>query len=171
MSKGDLKGAVQFPAKGAQNTSREAGLSELVQMARQAFEERRRKQSLVLATAILKIDPENREALVIQSWVSEDLKKDLDSAAIQVEEARRENALGLWDRAERLVRGTLAVDPDNEEAKKLLAEVIPARRHSVFAYGSQSARVRQTPRGCLDWHSGRCRSRVGICTPETCRKR
>ena len=128
MSKGDLKGAVQFPAKGAQNTSREAGLSELVQMARQAFEERRRKQSLVLATAILKIDPENREALVIQSWVSEDLKKDLDSAAIQVEEARRENALGLWDRAERLVRGTLAVDPDNEEAKKLLAEVIPAQR-------------------------------------------
>jgi hypothetical protein len=128
MSKGDLKGAVQFPAKGAQTTSREAGLSELVQMARQAFEERRRKQSLVLATAILKIDPENREALVIQSWVSEDLKKDLDNAAIQVEEARRENALGLWDRAERLVRGTLAVDPDNEEAKKLLAEVIPAQR-------------------------------------------
>ena len=128
MSKGDLKGAVQFPAKGVENTSREAGLSELVQMARQAFEERRRKQSLVLATAILKIDPENREALVIQSWVSEDLKKDLDNAAIQIEEARRENTLGLWDRAERLVRGTLAVDPDNEEAKKLLAEVIPAQR-------------------------------------------
>ena len=128
MSKGDLKGAVQFPAKGVENTSREAGLSELVQMARQAFEERRRKQSLVLATAILKIDPENREALVIQSWVSEDLKKDLDNAALQIEEARRENTLGLWDRAERLVRGTLAVDPDNEEAKKLLAEVIPAQR-------------------------------------------
>ena len=76
-------------------------------MARQAFEEKRRKQSLVLATAILKIDPENREALVIESWVSEDLKKDLDNAAIQVEEARRENALGLWDRAE----STRARDP------------------------------------------------------------
>ena len=132
MSKGDpSKDPVQFPVK-ILNTSRDdsviAGLSELTQLARQAFEDKRRKQSLGLTNAILKIDAENKEALVIQAWVREDLQREVRSARLQVEEARRENSLGLWDRAERLLRAVASVDPDHEEAKVLLAEVIPAQK-------------------------------------------
>jgi hypothetical protein len=123
---------VHFKVKVSSGPSRDetvvAGLSELGQLARNAFEDKRRKQCLALTTAILKIDPENKEALVIQAWVREDLVKDVSSARQQVEEARRENSLGLWDRAERLLRGVINVDPDHEEAKTLLAEVIPAQR-------------------------------------------
>ena len=53
-----------------------AGLAELGQLARQAFEEKRRKQSLALTNAILKIDPENKEAFVVQSWVRADLQQE-----------------------------------------------------------------------------------------------
>jgi len=133
MSKGDpSKDPVHFKVKVSSGPSRDetviAGLSELGQLARNAFEDKRRKQCLALTTAILKIDPENKEALVIQAWVREDLIKDVTSARQQVEEARLENSLPLWDRAERLLRGVINVDPDHEEAKALLAEVIPAQR-------------------------------------------
>src|SRR5688572_11851340 len=128
MSKSDAKGPAQFPGKIADNSTRDGGLSDLTQMARQAFEQKRRKQSLVLANAILKIDPDNAEARVIRTWVQQDLRKQIRNAQIQIEEARRENALSLWDRAERLVREVLSIDPDDEEAKALLAEVIPAQQ-------------------------------------------
>jgi hypothetical protein len=133
MSKGDAsKDPVHFKVKVSSGPSRDetvvAGLSELGQLARNAFEDKRRKQCLALTTAILKIDPENKEALVIQAWVREDLIKDVTNAKQQVEEARLENSLPLWDRAERLLRGVINVDPDHEEAKALLAEVIPAQR-------------------------------------------
>ena len=55
------------PERNAGGESASAGLSELAHLARQAFEEKRRKQSLALTNAILKIDPQNPEALVLQS--------------------------------------------------------------------------------------------------------
>jgi hypothetical protein len=94
-----------------------AGLSELAQLARQAFEDKRRKQSLALSNAILKIDPENKEALVIQSWVRSDLQKDLTLARTVADEAAAKNSRALYERAEMLFRTVLNIDPENEEAR------------------------------------------------------
>ncbi len=121
---GPLKPVKNLP----QNETADAGLAELAQLARQSFEGKRRKQSLALTRAILKIDPENKEALVIQSWVRDDLQKQLRSARARVAEAHQEKSLDLYDQAEGLLRGILNVDPQNEEARTLLAEVIPAQR-------------------------------------------
>lgn len=152
MSKGDAsKDPVHFKVKVNTGPARDetviAGLSELGQLARHAFEDKRRKQCLALTTAILKIDPENREALVIQAWVREDLVKDVNSAKQQVQEARRESSLGLWDRAERLLRGVINVDPDHEEAKALLAEVIPAQQALAEANPIEDAVVSEEGKG------------------------
>jgi hypothetical protein len=115
------------------NDSVDAGVSELVQLARQSFEDKRRKQSLAITKAILKIDPENKEAFVIQSWVRDDLQKQIKSARTRVTEARRENSLDLYDQAERLLRAVLNVDPESEEATALLAQVMPAQRAAAEA--------------------------------------
>jgi hypothetical protein len=117
----------------SQSDSVDAGLSELVQMARQSFEDKRRTQALALTRAILKIDPENREALVIQSWVRNDLQKQLTNARARVAEAHKEKSLDLYDQAERLLRGILNADPQSEEATTLLAEVMPAQRAAAAA--------------------------------------
>jgi len=122
---------VQFRAKAA-NASQDdnavnAGLAELAQLARQAFEEKRRKQSLALASAILKIDPEHAEGLVIQNWVRGDLQKDVEHARSLIEEAKLKNGLALYDRAEAALRAVLNVDPDDEQAKAVLQEVLAAQ--------------------------------------------
>src|SRR4051794_35495626 len=76
-----------------------AGLAELAQLARQAFEEKRRKQSLALTNAILKIDPENKEAFVVQSWVRADLQQEFEAASTLVDEARAQQSAGSYERA------------------------------------------------------------------------
>ena len=101
-----------------------AGLAELAQLARQAFEEKRRKQSLTLTNAILKIDPENKEAFVVQSWVRADLQQDFEAASTLVDEARAQQSAASYERAERLLRSILIVDAENERARALLGEVV-----------------------------------------------
>ena len=51
------------------DTSVAAGLVGLVYLAKQAFEEKRRKQCLEVVTAILRIQPDHAEALSIQAAV------------------------------------------------------------------------------------------------------
>ena len=132
MPKGETsKDPVQFPAK-SQSTPLpddgvNSGLLELTQLARQAFEDKRRKQCLTLTSAILKIDPENKEALVLQSWMRASLQKDMETAQTLLVEARASNSLPLYDRAERSLRGILGVDAENAEAKALLREVVTSQ--------------------------------------------
>src|SRR5688572_25082132 len=122
------KEPVQFPTKvtanAADTDSVSTGLAELAGLARRAFEEKRRKNCLALTSAILKIDPSHKEALVIQSWVRSDLGQDLEKARKVVEDARlRKNPVG-YDRAEVMLQSILNVDPDNDDAKALLHEII-----------------------------------------------
>src|SRR5262245_40684001 len=124
-----------FPAKPAANATQpdsfNVGLTELAQLARQAFEEKRRKQSLALANAILKIDPEDKQAVVIRSWIEADLQNDLKTANALAEEARGKNNPAFYERAEVSLRTILNIDADNEPAKQLLTEITAAQSTMV----------------------------------------
>src|SRR6476660_9863980 len=121
------KDPFHFPVKpaanGAQPESFNVGLTELAQLARQAFEEKRRKQSLALANAILKIDPEDKQAVVIRSWIEADLQNDLRTANALAEEARTKNNPAYYERAEVSLRTILNIDAENEPARQLLNEI------------------------------------------------
>src|SRR5262245_12787382 len=109
--------------RNASGDSASTGLSELAQLARQAFVEKRRKQSMALTNAILKIDPQNQEALVLQSWVRTDLDKEMDTATRAFHQAKTEKRFDAYDRTERLLLSILGVDAEYRKASELLAEV------------------------------------------------
>lgn len=96
---------------------------ELATLARQAFQEKRRKECLVLTRAILAIDAENKEAQVIENWVRSDLQKDLEAARAVVEQASQEHDGELFQRAEWMLRMVLRVDPNHGEANTLLQTI------------------------------------------------
>jgi len=125
---GPSKEPVQFPVRSSQNpppeTSVDVALSELAFMARQAFQERRRQQCIALTRAMLKIDPEHKEARVIQSWVQSDLERELESAKRLYEDSRRLGNRGLYTRAETTVRAILGVDPEMQAAQTFLLEMV-----------------------------------------------
>jgi hypothetical protein len=99
------------------------GLSELSALASQAFEEKRRKNCLALTRAILKIDPENKEAQVLQNWVQTDLKHNFDTASAVLQDASVRNNPRMYERAEMMLRAIVDVDPDHESAKALLSDI------------------------------------------------
>src|SRR4026208_467788 len=111
-----------FPAKpvgsGAQPDTFNVGLTELAQLARQAFEEKRRKQSLALANAILKIDPDDKQAEVSRSWLQADLQNDLRTASALADEARTKNNPAFYERAEVSLRTILNIDSEHEQARQ-----------------------------------------------------
>src|SRR5262245_8984870 len=125
---GPSKEPVQFPVKSSVSppaeTSVDVALSELAFMARQAFQERRRQQCIALTRAMLKIDPEHREARVIQSWVQSDLERELEGAKRLFDEARRNGNRGLYTRAETSVRAILNIDPEMQAAQSFLLEIV-----------------------------------------------
>src|SRR5262245_38595362 len=125
---GPSKEPVQFPIRSSPNpppeTSVDVALSELAFMARQAFQERRRQQCIALTRAMLKIDPEHKEARVIQSWVQSDLERELESAKRLYDDARRLGNRGLYTRAETSVRAILTVDPEMQSAQSFLLEMV-----------------------------------------------
>lgn len=110
--------------------------TELATLARQAFQEKRRKDCIVLTRAILAIDAENKEAQVIENWVRSDLQKDLEAARAVVEQASQERDGELFQRAEWMLRMILRVDPNNGEANTLL--------QTIRAVESESAVPRPT---------------------------
>src|SRR5262245_4376797 len=125
---GPSKEPVQFPIRSNPNpppeTSVDVALSELAFMARQAFQERRRQQCIALTRAMLKIDPEHKEARVIQSWVQSDLERELETAKRLFEDSRRLGNRGLYTRAETTVRAILGVDPEMQAAQTFLLEMV-----------------------------------------------
>ena len=103
--------------------SMHAGLSELVALAKQAFEEKRRKGCLALTDAILKIDPQNKDAMVIQTLVQTDLQQDIKQAYAFIRDARTRVDLAAYQRARQLLDNVLDVDPSIEDAKILLSRL------------------------------------------------
>ena len=119
--------AIQFPVKPSPlvsaDASLRAGLSELAALARQAFEEKHRKSCMALTRAMLKIDPENKDAQVMQSWIQSDLQQDIKSAFALIRDARSRDDLATYKRAERMLHNILDIDASNEDAAILLSRV------------------------------------------------
>jgi hypothetical protein len=113
-----------------------AGLVGLLYLAREAFEDKRRKQCLEATNAILKIEPEHSEARTIQTTVRADLEKDFASAQELAREARSNSDRVLYGRAEAALRRIVEADPDNLEAQTLLLETVAA---GFFSPAAESA--------------------------------
>lgn len=95
--------------------------SDLVRLARTAFQERRLRDCLALIDVILQMDPANKDAAVLQSWIRTDLDEDFQLARNLAEETRRQTS-----KAQVALRRVLSVDPNHEGAKHLLAETLSA---------------------------------------------
>ena len=123
-------GTAPKPASSAApDTSLEMGLAELAQLAKQAFEEKRRKHAIGLSHAILKIDPQHKFALMIQSWIRTELQHDLETARSLAEEAvLHEGNRQLFARAEALLKEILGVDPAIEEARIMLLDIVSRQK-------------------------------------------
>jgi hypothetical protein len=101
--------------------------TELVALARQAFQEKRRKDCLLLTRVILSIDSENTEARVIENWVRSDLDKDIADVHAVLEEASQKGDGELFQRAEWMLRSILRIDKDNPQAIAMLEEIRPSK--------------------------------------------
>jgi hypothetical protein len=120
--KGSPQAQTEVPPTPNSSPSKDAG-TELTTLARQAFQERRRKDCLVLTRAILAIDPENKEAQVIENWVRLDLQKDVEDARAVIQQASLQKDGELLQRAEWMLRMILRVDQSNEQANTLLQTI------------------------------------------------
>jgi hypothetical protein len=107
-----------------------AELGGLIQMAKKAYEDRRRKDCMALSTAILRIDPSNADARRLQTLI----QSDIDQALLQVQSLIHDP---LWDKEEilqknanRLLQNVLEIDPDIKEAGTLLAQMNPVVNRS-----------------------------------------
>jgi hypothetical protein len=103
-----------------------AGLVGLAYLARVACEERRHKQCLEATKAILKIDPEHKEAISIQSAIRTELDQELANAQANARDARQKDDQALYARATAALRRIIDVDPDNLEARTLLHDTVAA---------------------------------------------
>lgn len=121
---------VQFPVQDSSKTSVTQGLADMAALARQAFDEKRRKESLALARAILKIDPDSKEAKVIEIWIRLDLNQNLEIGRKLARDANLKNTPSLYEQAETMARAVLDVDPDHEEAAAFLSEVSKGNSYS-----------------------------------------
>ena len=101
--------------------------TELVALARQAFQEKRRKDCLLLTRVILSIDSENTEARVIENWVRSDLDKEITDVRAVLEEASQSGDGELFQRAEWMLRSILRIDKDNPQAIEMLEEIRPSK--------------------------------------------
>jgi len=120
-----------------------AGLVGLVYLARQAFEEKRRKQCLEVTTAILKIEPTHEEARTIQQSVRSELEHDFSNALVLAHEAHSKNDRILHGEAAAALRRIVDADPDNVEAQNLLHQTIASSHCSASDTQEQSqGRVR-----------------------------
>ena len=108
------------------DTSVAAGLVGLAYLAKQAFEEKRRKQCLEFVTAILKIEPQHAEALTIQESLRADLEKEFANARMFAREAQATKDMDQCGQAAALLRRVVDADPDNFEAQALLHETVAA---------------------------------------------
>jgi len=101
--------------------------TELVALARTAFQEKRRKDCLLLTRVILSIDSENTEARVIENWVRSDLDKDIADVQGVLEQASQKGDGELFQRAEWMLRSILRIDKDNPQAIAMLEEIRPSK--------------------------------------------
>ncbi len=114
--------------------------TELVALARQAFQEKRRKDCLLLTRVILSIDSENTEARVIENWVRSDLDKDMTEVRNVLDQASQNGDGELFQRAEWMLRSILRIDKDNSQAMAMLEEIRPSKAGRAASDNGSDAR-------------------------------
>jgi len=100
-------------------------LKGLIQLARTAYDQKRRKECLALTKAILKIDPASNEARVLQSLIESDINQALQRINALVKNPRMKNDEELRTNAYQMLQSVLQIDPDNKAANALLPDVDP----------------------------------------------
>ena len=111
------------------NGSVAAAASDLIKLARAALQEKRLRDSLALTGAILKIDPGNKDAEVLRSWILTDLGQDFQKVLELANEARAQGDGAKWGVVRTSLRRLLAVIPDHEGAQVLLMEAQSTMPH------------------------------------------
>ena len=97
-------------------------LSRVASQARQALEQKRLKNCLVLTKLLLQADAENEEAHALQSSVRSALQQDLQAARALLEDPQLHDKPEVFGKgAEIILSRVLSVDPENEEARALLS--------------------------------------------------
>ncbi len=110
----------------AGSESPDVSLSQLTELARQAYEQKRTKNCLDLVRAILLIDPENAEAQLMRSSIRMEMHLDLENARALLRDAHlKDKPLRYSEAGNTVLRKILSMDPDSEEARTLLSEVQP----------------------------------------------
>jgi hypothetical protein len=104
--------------------SSNADLSQLTELARQAYHQKRTKNCLDLVRAILLIDPENAEAQLMRSSIRMEMHLDLENARTLLRDAHLKDRSQMYSEAgSTVLRRILSMDPESEEARTLLSEV------------------------------------------------
>jgi hypothetical protein len=109
--------------------SLEVAAADLIKLARAALQEKRIRDCLALTDVILKIDPGNKEAEVLQSWIRSDLAQQFQAVLERANEARAHGDMAKWGTVRTSLRRLLNVLPDHEGAKALLLEAQNALSH------------------------------------------
>jgi hypothetical protein len=99
-----------------------AASADLIKLARAALQERRISECLTLTGAILKMDPSNHEAEVLQSWIRADLAEQYAAACERANEARARGDRAKWGAVRTSLRRLLNVMPDHDGVRALLME-------------------------------------------------
>ena len=100
-------------------------LKGLIQLARTAYDQKRRKECLALTKALLKIDPASHEARVLQSMIESDIQQALQRITALVKNPRMKNDEELRTNAYQMLQSVLEIDPDNKAANALLPDIDP----------------------------------------------
>src|SRR2546428_10899872 len=99
LTEGPIPVSSKEEQQGPAEASVRSGLAELAEFARRALEEKRRKDCLALTSAILKIDPENPDAQVMQNWIQSDLQREIQQAYALMRSARFTDSRDAVERA------------------------------------------------------------------------
>ena len=96
-------------------------ISELVESVRKAFGDRRRQDCSALAKAILELDPQNDDALFIQSWIQCEIEQDLQLAQSLLPDLKKDET--LCKEAQLIIQRVLELNPGNKAAEALRVEI------------------------------------------------
>jgi len=100
-----------------------SNVSRLLELARQAFTQKRTKNCLDLTRAILRIDPDNAEAQMMQASIRIEMHIELEHARALLRDAGlKDNPEKYTQAGKAILNKILSLDPDSQEAKTLLAE-------------------------------------------------
>jgi len=105
------------------DNSSQVDLKGLIQLARTAYDQKRRKECLALIDAILKINPATNEARVLRSLIETDIQQALQRITSLTKNPRLKTDEDLRTNAFQTLQTVLDIDPDNKAANALLLEL------------------------------------------------